>query len=152
MSIGYLKLINYLPKFFTSSSLLIILAHTVIAFPFVTRAVKPVLDKIKPELIHAGLSLGELPLRVFLTVELPLIKSAIFSGGAFAFAISIGEMNATILLSSENTITIPIMMYRLISSYNFIAACALGTVLILFTSISFILMDYYGSDNKKEVN
>ncbi|MCK5673890.1 MAG: iron ABC transporter permease, partial [Spirochaetales bacterium] len=76
----------------------------------------------------------------------PLIKSAVFAGGAFAFAISIGEMNATMLLSSENSLTIPIMMYRLIGSYNFIAACALGTVLILFTSLSFILMDYFGSD------
>jgi thiamine transport system permease protein len=55
-------------------------------------------------------------------------------------------MNATMLLSSENTLTIPIMMYRLIGSYNFVAACALGTVLVIFTSLSFILMDYFGSD------
>ena len=56
-------------------------------------------------------------------------------------------MNATILLASENTLTIPIMMYRLIGSYNFIGACALGTVLIVFTALSFVLMDYFGSDN-----
>ncbi|MDA3939224.1 MAG: ABC transporter permease subunit, partial [Spirochaetia bacterium] len=148
LGLGYLKMMHYLEAPLKHSSVLIILAHTVIAYPFVTRAVKPVLDKIKPEIIHAGLSLGETPLRVFLTIELPLIKSAVFAGGAFAFAISIGEMNATMLLSSENTLTIPIMMFRLIGSYNFIAACALGTVLIIFTSFSFILMDYFGSENK----
>ncbi len=147
LGLGYLKVMNYLDEPFRSSPILIILAHTVIAFPFVTRAVKPVMDKIKPELIHAALSLGETPLRVFMTVELPLIKSAIFAGAAFAFAISIGEMNATILLSSENTLTIPLMIYRLIGSYNFIAACALGTVLIIFTFFSFIIMDYFGSEN-----
>ena len=146
LGLGYLKVMKYISEPMKYSSILIILAHTVIAYPFVTRAVKPVLDKIKPEIIYAGLSLGETPLRVFLTIELPLIKSAVFAGGAFAFAISIGEMNATMLLSSENSLTIPIMMYRLIGSYNFIAACALGTVLILFTSLSFILMDYFGSD------
>jgi len=146
LGLGYLKILNYLNEPLKNSSILIILAHTVIAYPFVTRAVKPVLDKIKPEIIHAGLSLGETPFKVFLTIELPLIKSAVFAGGAFAFAISIGEMNATMLLSSENTLTIPIMMYRLIGSYNFTAACALGTVLIIFTSFSFILMDYFGSD------
>ncbi|MCK5152906.1 MAG: iron ABC transporter permease [Spirochaetales bacterium] len=146
LGLGYLKIMNYLNEPLRSSPVLIILAHTVIAFPFVTRAVKPVMDKIKPELIHAALSLGETPLRVFITVELPLIKSAIFAGAAFAFAISIGEMNATILLSSENTLTIPLMIYRLIGSYNFIAACALGTVLIIFTFLSFIIMDYFGSD------
>lgn len=149
LGLGYLKVINYLNNPGKYSSILIILAHTVIAYPFVTRAVKPVLDKIKPEIIYAGLSLGETPFRVFITIELPLIKSAVFAGGAFAFAISIGEMNATMLLSSEDSLTIPIMMYRLIGSYNFIAACALGTVLIIFTTLSFILMDYYGSDNKQ---
>lgn len=148
LGLGYLKIMNYLKGPFKSSPILIILAHTVIAYPFVTRAVKPVLDKIKPNLIYAALSLGETPFKVFLEIELPLIKSAIFAGAAFAFAISIGEMNATILLSSGNTLTIPIMMYRLIGSYNFIGACALGTVLIIFTSLSFILMDYFGSDFK----
>ena len=147
LGLGYLKVMNYINNPSKYSSLLIILAHTVIAFPFVTRAVKPVLDKIKPDIIQAGLSLGETPFRVFITIQLPLLKSAIFAGAAFAFAISIGEMNATILLSSENTITIPIMMYRLIGSYNFTAACALGTVLIIFTSFSFLLMDFYGSES-----
>jgi len=147
LGLGYLKLMNYISNPSRYSSIFIILAHTVIAFPFVTRAVKPVLDKIKPDIIQAGLSLGETPFRVFITIQLPLIKSAIFAGAAFAFAISIGEMNATILLSSERTITIPIMMYRLIGSYNFTAACALGTVLIIFTSFSFLLMDFYGSDS-----
>ena len=146
LGLGYLKIMNYIEGPFRSSPILIILAHTVIAFPFVTRAVKPVMDKIKPELIHAALSLGETPFRVFISIELPLIKSAIFAGAAFAFAISIGEMNATILLASENTITIPLMMYRLIGSYNFTAACALGTLLIIFTFFSFMVMDYFGSD------
>ncbi len=149
LGLGYLKLMNYISNPSRYSSIFIILAHTVIAFPFVTRTVKPVLDKIKPDIIQAGLSLGETPFRVFITIQLPLLKSAIFTGAAFAFAISIGEMNATILLSSENTITIPIMMYRLIGSYNFTAACALGTVLIIFTSFSFFLMDYYGSDSSR---
>ena len=149
LGLGYLKVMNYINNPSKYSSLLIILAHTVIAFPFVTRAVKPVLDKIKPDIIQAGLSLGETPFRVFITIQLPLLKSAIFAGAAFAFAISIGEMNATILLSSENTITIPIMMYRLIGSYNFTAACALGTVLIIFTSLSFLLMDFYGSESNE---
>lgn len=146
LGLGYLKVMHYLDEPLRSSPVLIILAHTVIAFPFVTRAVKPVMDKIKPELIHAALSLGETPLRVFITVELPLIKSAVFAGAAFAFAISIGELNATILLASESTLTIPLMMYRLIGSYNFIAACALGTVLIIFTFFSFMVMDYFGSE------
>ncbi len=147
LGLGYLKAVSVFNLQEAGSSLLIILAHTVIAYPFVTRSVKPVLDKIKPNLLYAALSLGQRPFRVFTDIELPLIKSAIFAGGAFAFAISIGEMNATILLAGENTLTIPIMIYRLIGAYRYTAACALGAVLIIFTGLSFILMDYFGSDN-----
>ena len=147
LGLGYLKIMNYIEGPVRNSPVLIILAHTVIAYPFVIRSVKPVLDKIKPNIIYAALSLGETPYKVFLGIELPLIKSAIFAGAAFSFAISIGEMNATILLASESTLTIPIMMYRLIGSYNCIGACALGTVLIFFTALSFVLMDYFGSEN-----
>ncbi len=147
LGLGYLKTVSSLNISLEGSSLLIIFAHSVIAFPFVTRSVKPVLDKIKPNLLYAALSLGQRPFKVFTEIELPLIKSAIFAGGAFAFAISIGEMNATILLADKNTLTIPIMIYRLIGAYNFTAACALGTVLIVITGLSFILMDYFGSHN-----
>ena len=143
---GYLRMMMNLPEQIKSSPFLIIMAHTVIAYPFVVRSVTSVLGKLKPELTHAAMSLGAAPWKVFLSIELPLIKSAIFAGAAFSFAISIGEINATILLASRDTVTIPIAMYRLISSYNFYGACALGSILIILTIGAFLLMDYFGSE------
>jgi ABC-type Fe3+ transport system permease subunit len=40
--------------------------------------------------------------------------------------------------------TIPIAVYRLISSYNFFAACAMGSVLMLICGGAFYLIDKFG--------
>jgi thiamine transport system permease protein len=90
----------------------------------------------------AALSLGARPVRVFFSIELPLLKNAIISGSVFAVAISLGEINATLILADEHTITIPILLYRLIGSYNFYAACAVGTLLVAMCIILFSLFEY----------
>lgn len=141
LGLGYMLLTNSFPDKFSDSGILIIIAHSILAYPFIIRSVTGVLRKIKPSLTHAASSMGASPAAVFLTIELPLIKNALLTGAAFAFALSIGELNATILLAGKGTTTIPVAIYRLIGSYNFYGACALGTVLIIITVILFILLD-----------
>jgi len=141
LGLGYMIMKNSFSERVSDSGILIILAHATLAYPFVTRSVSSVLGKIKPSILHAAASLGSPPHMIFLSIELPLIKSAVLTGAAFAFAVSMGELNATILLSGSNTVTIPLAMYRLIGSYNFYAACALGSILMLLTVVSFAAMD-----------
>ncbi|MDC7242266.1 MAG: iron ABC transporter permease, partial [Spirochaetales bacterium] len=77
----------------------IVLAHTVIALPFVMRALTPAMKRIRQDLLDASRLMGAGGIRQFLTVELPLVKPGLISGGAFALAISLGEINATLILS-----------------------------------------------------
>jgi thiamine transport system permease protein len=79
----------------------------------------------------------------FETVELPLLSRAITSGAAFAFALSIGEFNSSLLLSEPFQSTIPVAIYRLVSAYNFSGACVLGSILILLCIIAFFLIDRF---------
>ena len=46
----------------------------------------------------------------------------------------------------EQLITIPVMIYRLIGSYNFIGACAMGSVLMLFCFLAFLIIDRAGGE------
>ncbi len=116
---------------------MIIGAHLVIATPFMIRSVLPVFRKIHAIYTPAALVLGATPLKAFLHIQLPLLKMSIISGAIFVFAISIGEMNATLLLSDAKVTTIPILLYRLIGSYNFFGACALGTLLMAICLLLF---------------
>jgi thiamine transport system permease protein len=50
------------------------------------------------------------------------------------------------MLYNERLITIPVMIYRLIGSYNFIGACAMGSVLMLFCILAFLIIDRAGGE------
>jgi thiamine transport system permease protein len=123
------------------SFLLVVLAHIVIASPFVLRTLLPEYRKIAFSYTEVSLTLGATVGQTFRKVELPLLRGAIATAGAFAFAISIGEFNATLILGDINTTTVPIVMYRLINSYNFAGACALGTILMLLCFFIFFIVE-----------
>lgn len=120
---------------------LVVLAHMVIAIPFVLRTILPEYRKIPNSYIHSSLTLGAGPVRTFLQIELPLLRGAMLTGAIFAFALSMGEFNATLTLANSSIVTLPIVMYRLIGSYNFQGACALGTILIAVCTLVFIVSE-----------
>lgn len=120
---------------------LVVLAHVIIAIPFVLRTILPEYRRIPLSLPYAAMTLGASPARVFLGLEIPLLRSAMMTGGIFAFAISMGEINATLTLSDSTFATIPLVMYRLIGSYNYQGACALGTLLIIVCALVFFVSE-----------
>lgn len=120
----------------------VVLAHLIIALPLVLRSVTPELRKLPQSLSQSAQTLGASPFMAFKTVEIPLLKNALISGAIFAFAMSMGEINATITLASSHLVTLPIVMYRLIGSYNYNGACALGTILIMVCGVVFIVSEH----------
>jgi len=144
LGLSYIKIIQALPIEIKNQWILISLAHTIIAYPFVIRSVSAVFRRIPQSYINAAATLGASPVKIFFTVYLPLLRPGLIAGAAFAFALSAGEMNAAIILSGEKSITIPIAIYRMIGSYNFFGACALGVILIIMCSGAFIFIDKIG--------
>jgi thiamine transport system permease protein len=144
LGLGYLRAYQIFPRDVSAGWYAIAFAHTVIAYPFVLRSATAVFRKINPRLIQAALSLGANRWRTFWRLELPLIKSGIIAGATFAFAISIGEINATLMLYTPGLTTMPIAIYRLIASYNYFAACALGAILMGICFLVFLIIDKMG--------
>ena len=146
LSLGYLKGFASFPLEIIGRWYSIVLVHTIIAYPFVLRSVSGVLQKIEPNLREAARNLGASSWKLFWHIEFPLIRPGILTGAAFAFAISLGEVTATLMLSTPDLITIPVAIYRLVSSYNFFAACAMGTLLMIASLIAFWLIDKLGQE------
>ncbi len=144
LGLGYIRMNQMLPFQITGKWYAIACAHAVIAYPFVIRSTSAVFRKISPSVIQAASSLGANRWNTFWRIELPMIKSGIIAGATFAFAISIGEINATLMLYSPDLTTLPIAIYRLISSYNYFAACALGTLLMAICFFVFFVIDRMG--------
>ena len=77
------------------------LAAGVMAFPLIVRAVELGLDHVDRRVEDAAATLGASPLRVFLSVTLPLALPSIAAGLAIGFAKALGEFGATITFVSN---------------------------------------------------
>ncbi len=92
------------------------LASAVMAFPLLVRAVRLSIDAVDQGLEGAARTLGAGRLRVFFTINLPLMVPGIITGIILAFARSLGEFGATITFVSNiqgETQTLPLALYSL---------------------------------------
>jgi molybdate transport system permease protein len=77
------------------------LACAIMGFPFLVRAIRLSFEAIDRKLEDAASTLGASPLRVFLTVTLPLALPGIIAGMVLCFAKALGEFGATITFVSN---------------------------------------------------
>ncbi|QEN89968.1 ABC transporter permease [Labrys sp. KNU-23] len=89
----------------------IILAHTVLASPFVVVTVGASLSGFDRNLMRATSILGARPLTGFFRVMLPLILPGVLSGAAFAFVTSFDEVVVVQFLASASQRTLPLEMF-----------------------------------------
>ncbi|WP_458185977.1 ABC transporter permease [Haladaptatus sp. NG-WS-4] len=123
----------------------IVAAHAVAAYPFVTRNVAPMLSGIDRRMVESARALGATRARALVDVELPLVTAGIVAGAAFAFAISIGEFDSTVILATgSSSYTMPVAVERYLSRQTLGPATAMGTVLLVVTGVSFLVIDRLG--------
>ena len=134
---GFLITLDRPPLDLRSSALLIPIAQAMVALPLVVRTLGPVLRSIDDRQRQAASSLGAGPLRVVLTVDLPVAWRALLAALGFAFAVSLGEFGATSFLARDDSPTLPVVIYRLIGhpgAENFGMAMAASVVLATTTA------------------
>lgn len=122
-----------------TSALLIPLAHSLVAIPFVVRTALPVLRSVKGRLREAAAVLGAPPSRVWREIDLPLVTRSALVGAGFAFAISLGEFGATSFIARPDTPTLPVAIFRLLGrpgALNLGQAMALSTILMVVTALA----------------
>ena len=131
-----------------TSPWLVLIAHTLVAFPFVVRSLLPVLQGIRPSLREAAAVLGASPARVWREVDLPIVGRALLVAAVFAFTVSMGEFGATSFIVRPNSgfLTMPIAIERYLSqpgALNFGQAMAMSAILMLVTASGFIAIERF---------
>ena len=144
LGFGYVVTFRWL----RTSPLLVLIAHVLVAFPFVVRTLLPVLQGIKPSLREAAAVLGASPGRVWREVDLPIVGRALLVASVFAFTVSMGEFGATSFIVRPNSgyLTIPIAIERFLGqpgALNFGQALAMSTVLMLVTAVGFMAIERF---------
>lgn len=110
----------------------VVAAHLFVTLPFVVVAVDSALRQLDPEVVASARGVGLSPSTILRHIILPAILPAVFTGGALAFARSLGEFGTTITFAGSlpgSTRTMPSGIYleREVSADK---AYALSAVLI----------------------
>jgi thiamine transport system permease protein len=144
LGLGFIVTLDRPPLDIRAAWYLPVIAHTLIAYPFVARTVASQLRGIDPRLREAARTLGAGPLRVFLEVDLPQMWRGLAVGAVFAFAISMGEFGATLLIARPEWPTIPVAIFRYLGqpgALNYGQALAMSTILMAVTAAGFFLLE-----------
>ena len=116
----------------------LMLAHTVIAVPFVVIPVLTALEQADPNLQRAAAACGASPVRTFFAVTLPGMRSAMASGALFAFAASFDDVVIALLLASAGQRTLPQEMFSGLRDTINPAMLAVATVMICISTALFL--------------
>ena len=154
LGLGFIVTFNHPPFDVRSFPLLMPIAHSLVALPFVIRAVLPAIQSIPETLRNAASVLGASPAQVWRHVDLPILSRAAFVGAVFSFTISLGEFGATTFLARPEFPTIPIAIYRYLAQpggLNYGQAMAMANILMLLCGISIYVMEKMQTGTRRQV-
>ena len=144
LGFGFIIALDEPPLNLRSSWLIVPISHTLVALPFVIRSVLPSLRAIPYSLGEAARVLGARPVTKALTIDAPLISRGVAVGATFAFTVSMGEFGASLFVAQRESVTIPVVIYRLIgdpglASYR--QAMAMSVILMLVCAGGFLIIE-----------
>ena len=120
----------------------IILATVFVTFPFITRELVPVMEAQGRSEEEAAATMGASGWTIFRRVTLPNIKWALLYGVILCTARALGEFGAVSVVSGHirgKTNTLPLHIEILYNEYNFTAAFAVASILVILAVIILIL-------------
>jgi len=98
---------------------------------------------IDPHLEEAARDAGASPLRAFLSVVLPLALPGIIVASLFSFLASLDEAQGTLIVGTPHYITMPVLLYTLISSFQRPVAAVFSVLLALPSLLLLIVAQRY---------
>ncbi len=116
----------------------VVLAMAVMGLPLLVRTVRTGFEQVDRRYELVAGSLGAHPLRVFLTITLPLAARSVIAGAILAFARALGEFGATIMVAGNipgRTRTLAVAIFGYTETGQDAAAARL---LIISVAVAFV--------------
>jgi len=123
----------------------IVLALLFVTYPFVIRAVQPVLLAAERYEEEAAFTMGASKWTVFRHIVLPTILPAAASGALLSFARALGEFGSIVVVAGNiprRTLTAPVHVFGEIEAHNERGASAMSVVLLALSFGLLLLVDW----------
>ncbi len=145
VGLGLIQSFNKPPFDLSGTVAMVIIAHSLLGFPFMFRNVFASLKTINEKLLsEAAASLGaSLSQRMFMVI-IPNIMPGILAGALLVFAISFGEFEVTSMVAGFMSQTLPLVLFQQMRN-DFRIASAISALLIYISLTSFLIITYIGT-------
>ena len=120
----------------------LIVAHVVLATPFVVITDAATLKGFDWNLVRAAESLGASPLGAFFQVTLPLIMPGVLAGAIFAFVTSLDEIVVALFISGPAQSTLPRQLFTGLRDQLDPSIVAIASMLIAVSVTILIIVEF----------
>ena len=136
LGFGYLLALQSLPAVRESPAVLPFV-QALVALPLVVRVLVPALAAVDPRQRQAAAVLGASPVRVFASVDLPVISRSVAVAAGFAYVVTLGEFGAASFLVRPEQMTLPVLIGRIAGrpGWDSAALAASCSVLLIVATV-----------------
>jgi 2-aminoethylphosphonate transport system permease protein len=121
------------PLLLNGTSSIVIVAHTVLVTAFAHQSVSAAIVRLDPAYEQAAASLGARPAYVLWRVRLPLLLPSLTAAAGLCFALSMGELSATMMLYPPDWTPLPVLVFAATDRGALFAGSAVAVVLMATT-------------------
>jgi sulfate transport system permease protein len=126
----------------------VLIAMTFIGFPFVVRAVQPVISELSADVEEAAACLGATRLQTLRRVVLPPLLPSLLTGIIMAYGRAVGEYGSIIFISGNipfKTEITPLMIVNKLEQYDYTGAAAIGFTMLVASLLIVVLGNFLQS-------
>ncbi|MGW3327539.1 ABC transporter permease [Streptomyces virginiae] len=121
------------PVLLNGTSSIVILAHTILVTAFAYQSVSAAIVRLDPAYEQAAASLGARPAYVLWRVRLPLLLPSLTAAAGLCFALSMGELSATMMLYPPDWMPLPVRVFTATDRGSLYSGSAVAVVLMAAT-------------------
>ncbi|MFI1469767.1 ABC transporter permease [Streptomyces wuyuanensis] len=121
------------PVLLNGTRRIVILAHTVLVAAFAHQSVSAAVRRLDPVYEQAAASLGARPSYVLWRVRLPLLLPSLNAAAGLCFALSMGELSATMMLYPPDWMPLPVLVFTATDRGSLFTGSAVAVVLMATT-------------------
>ncbi|MBV9289512.1 MAG: ABC transporter permease subunit [Hyphomicrobiales bacterium] len=133
VGLGLLVAFSHRPLLLNGTTAIVILAHFVLISAFSFGNVSAGLSRLPPDYEEVASSLGARPLYRLVRVLLPLIAPYLVAAFGLSFALSMGELGATVMVYPPGWVTLPVAIFGLTDRGDIFTGAALTMILVAAT-------------------
>lgn len=142
MNSGLIPLYASVP--FINIPFIMFIVHVALTFPYIVRTLETKIQAIDTTFEIASRTLGANPLTTFRNILFPLALPGVFSGSVLAFARSMGETGATLIVAGVSS-TASIAIVRWTAEFKLATASFLGSLLVIIAWVIIFPVELYVS-------